>query len=143
MLEQLAKKDNYWRTIAFRICKDRFIADDIVQDMYIRLHDCKKKINDFYVVITMRNIFLANLKKDKLLISIGDKDILDRSNDFEYSDNEKEFIKALKWYEKELIEMTYDKSFHEIQRELNINYQFVRRILIKTQKGWQDQKAKD
>ena len=143
MLEELAKKDKYWRKIAFNICKDRFIADDIVQDMYIRLNDCKKEINDFYVVITMRNIFLGNLKKDKVLVSLGTYDLPDKTTKYEYTDKEKELIDSLKWYEKELIELSYDKSFHEIQRELNINYQYVRRILNKTKDKWQDQKAKD
>lgn len=36
--------------------------------------------------------------------------------------------------------MTYDKSFHEIQRELGINFQFSRRVLIKAKNKWQDQK---
>lgn len=143
MLEELAKKDKQWRRIALRICNNSYLADDIVQEMYIRLHDCKKEINDFYVVITMRNIFLANLKKDNLLVSLGDHDIPDKAKVYEYTDKEKELIDSLKWYEKELIEMSYDKSFHEIQRELNINYQFVRRILNKTKDKWQDQKAKD
>ena len=62
MLEVLAKKDSYWRSIAFNICKDRMLADDLVSEMYIRLMDCKKEINDFYVIVTIKNIFLQEIK---------------------------------------------------------------------------------
>lgn len=131
MIDKLCKKDKFWRIVAYRICKDEMSADDIVQEMYLKLYDCKKEINDFYVIITMKNIFLQSIKKEKLLVSI---DKFDFSNEkvFEIDDAESDLIKSLKWYEKELLEMSYDKSLREIQRELNINYQFVNRIIQKS-----------
>lgn len=138
----MSKKDSYWRSIALKICRNKFMADDIVQEMYIKLCDNDKDKNDFYVIIVMRNIFLDTIKKDKLFLDVDNYDFKDTSTTFEIDDNEKELIEGLKWYEKELIEMSFDKSFHEIQRELNINYQFVRRILNKTKSKWQDQKNK-
>ena len=41
MLNEICKKDKYWRTIAFAICKDKDLADDLVQDMYVKLHNVK------------------------------------------------------------------------------------------------------
>jgi DNA-directed RNA polymerase specialized sigma24 family protein len=141
-LLELSKKDSYWRSIALKICRNKFMADDIVQEMYLKLCNNDKDKNDFYVIIVMRNIFLDTIKKDKMFLDVDNYDFKDNDITFEIDDNEKEFIEGLKWYEKELIEMSYDKSFHEIQRELNINYQFVRRILNKTKTKWQDQKNK-
>ncbi len=141
-LEELSKKDSYWRSIALKICRNKFMADDIVQEMYLKLCNNDKDKNDFYVIIVMRNIFLDTIKKDKMFLDVDNYDFKDTDITFEIDDNEKELIEGLKWYEKELIEMSYDKSFHEIQRELNINYQFVRRILNKTKTKWQDQKNK-
>jgi DNA-directed RNA polymerase specialized sigma24 family protein len=141
-LLELSKKDSYWRAIALKICRNKFMADDIVQEMYLKLCNNDKDKNDFYVIIVMRNIFLDTIKKDKMFLDVDNYDFKDTDITFEIDDNEKELIESLKWYEKELIEMSYDKSFHEIQRELNINYQFVRRILNKTKTKWQDQKNK-
>jgi DNA-directed RNA polymerase specialized sigma24 family protein len=141
MIEQLCEKDKFWRIVAYRICKDKFKADDIVQDMYLRLYDCKKEINDFYVIITMKNIFLGNLKKENLLVPI-DKYDFSNENTFEVDDAESNFIQSLKWYEKELIEMSYDLSLREIQKELNINYQFVNRILQKSKLKLWEEKAR-
>jgi DNA-directed RNA polymerase specialized sigma24 family protein len=142
MLELLCKKDDFWRRVAFNICKDKTLADDLVQDMYIKLSDCTKEINDFYVIITIKNIFLNHLKKESLTINIDDYDFKDMLTTFELNDKEINFIGRLKWYERDVIEMTYDKSFHEIQRDLNVNYQFVRRILIKAQTKWQEENQK-
>ncbi len=141
-LIELSKKDNYWRGIALKICRNKFMADDIVQEMYLKLFDNDKCKNDFYVIIVMRNIFLDTIKKDKRFLDLDNFDFKDTNTEFEIDDNEKELIEGLKWYEKELIEMSYDKSFHEIQRELNINYQYVRRIVQKTKLKWEDQKNK-
>jgi DNA-directed RNA polymerase specialized sigma24 family protein len=141
-LLELSKKDSYWRSIALKICRNKFMADDIVQEMYLKLCNNDKDKNDFYVIIVMRNIFLDTIKKNKMFLDVDNYDFKDNDITFEIDDNEKELIEGLKWYEKELIEMSYDKSFHEIQRELNINYQFVRRILNKTKTKWQDQKNK-
>ena len=143
MLHELCKKDVFWRSVAFNICRDRELADDLVQDMYIKLSDCTKEINDFYVIITIKNLFLHYLKNESLKRSIGDYDFKDTLIAFELDDNEINFVNSLKWYERDVIEMTYDKSFHEIQRDLNVNYQFVRRILIKAQKKWQEKNRKD
>ncbi len=39
ILESLSKKDKYWRQIAFNICKDKSLADDLVQEMYLRRYE--------------------------------------------------------------------------------------------------------
>jgi len=139
MLEELVKKDNYWRRIAFNICRDEMLSDDLVQEMYIRMSECRKEINDYYVIRVIINLFKDQLKQQKKFTSLDDNH---HSNDnkFDYDDNEKEVVDSLSWWEKELIELTYNKSFHEIEREYNINYQFSRRVLIKAKNKWQDQK---
>jgi DNA-directed RNA polymerase specialized sigma24 family protein len=139
MLEELAKRDTQWRKIAFNICKDRELADDLVQEMYLKLADCSKEINDYFVIIVIRNLFLNIVKQNKT-VYLEDRDIEDKSIPFEYDDEEQDFINSLKWYKRELILESYDKSFHQIQREFNINYQFVRRILKSTQSEWQEKK---
>jgi len=143
MLEQLVKKDKYWRIVAFRICKDKMLSDDIVQEMYLKLYNNTKEINDFYVIIVMRNIFLDIVKQNKQFVDIENYEFKDSSKPFEIDDNEKEFLDSLKWYEKELIEMTHDKSCRQIQKDLNIHHKFIERILKKAKTQWQEKKQKD
>lgn len=141
MLEQLAKRDKDWRTFAYSICKDKSLADDLVQDMYIYFSNKNGEYKDSYIKTSIFHLFLQTIKKESVFTSLDNIDVVDKSNPYEYNDKEKELIDSLKWYEKELIELSYEKSFHEIQRELNINYQFVRRILNKTKQKWKDQKS--
>ncbi len=141
MLEELCKKDDYWRKVAYRICKDRMIADDLVQEMYIKVYslDKAKVLNEWYITIIIRNIYIDNYNEDKNLKPLNEFDEPINVDFFEFNHKTKKQVKEeqvvnnLTWWQKEVITMTHDKSFHEIQRETNLNYQFVRRTLIKAQ----------
>lgn len=136
MLEVLAKKDSYWRSIAFNICKDRMLADDLVSEMYIRLMDCKKEINDFYVIVTIKNIFLQEIKTKKT-VSIEKFYNFANPEPFELDDKEKEVIDNMYWVAKEYIELSETKSLREIGKELNTNYAFIYRTIKKEKERWQ------
>lgn len=130
MLEELAKKDAYWRKIAFNICKDRYLADDLVNEMYLKLHDCKKQINDFFVIIVIRNIFL-DLKRKKGTLHLDDYYNLEAEvNEFEVDDIDQIILDAyneLTFSERELILLASEMSLRDIEKEYNINYGFVYR----------------
>lgn len=76
MLEQLCKNNDEWLRIANGICKDNETAKDLVQDMYITMHETKKdysEINKWYVYRVMFSSFLNNIKKAKIkTVSIND-----------------------------------------------------------------------
>lgn len=130
MLKELAKKDQKWREIAFKICKDRMLADDIVQDMYLKLSNNTKQINDFYVIIVMRNLFLDHIKKEKLKISIESIYHLEhKDNTFEIDDEQKKLIENLYWVAKDYFIMSFDMSLRQMAKELNTNYGFIYRTM--------------
>ena len=139
MLDILAKKDAYWRKVAFNICKDKYLADDIVNDMYLKLANNEKASNDFYVIIVIRNLFLDSTKKNKE-VNIEDL-LLQTESSFELDDNEVKAINNLKWWEKELLELSNDYSLRELEKKLNINYAFIHRT-IKRIRNEQKKKTK-
>ena len=128
MLEVLAKKDAYWRKIAFNICKDKYLADDLVNDMYLKLATNEKAISDWYVVIVIRNLFIDSTKKKKET-SIDDLTTKEVNNNYEIDDNELQLIQGLKWWERELLELSFDHSLRELGEKLNINYAFIHRTI--------------
>lgn len=133
MLHELAKKDKYWRKVAFNICKDKFLADDLVNDMYLALANCNKEINDFYVIVVIKNLFLYHIKQNKMIdLELVKEPITEM---FEIDDNEKEILDSLKWWEVELIEMNQQYSLREMQQQLNINYAFIYRTIKKIKDG--------
>lgn len=138
ILEELAKKDKYWRQIAFNISKDKNISDDLVQEMYLKIYKISLKkeleINDYYVVRILLNTYLDYLKVNKKTISIETiSDLESRYFKFEADDKEKFILDNLTFLEKEILTLKQDVSYHEIQRKFNINYQFARRIVLEAQ----------
>ncbi len=140
MLDILAKKDTQWRKIAFNICKDKYLADDLVNDMYLALANNEKASNDFYVIIVIRNLFLHHTKTKKE-VNIEDIVITESINNFEINDEQLETLTNLKWWEKELLELSFDYSLRELEKKYNINYAFIHRT-IKRIRNEQKQKTK-
>ena len=138
ILEELAKKDKYWRQAAFNISKDKNISDDLVQEMYLKIYRISLKkyleINDYYVVRILLNTYLDYLKENKKTISTeAITDLESRCFKFEPDDKEKFILDNLTFLEKEILTLKQDVSYHEIQRKFNINYQFARRIVLEAQ----------
>lgn len=135
ILEELSKKDKLWRSISFNICKDKVLADDLVNEMYIKVYDISLKrnieTNDYYIAKIILNLFLDNIKENKKTVTNYDlSSLYNIENEFELNDNETDIINNLSFIEKELILLNEELSYREIQRKYNINYQFVRRLIL-------------
>lgn len=135
MLEELAKEDKYFRGIAFNICKDKSMADDLVQEMYLKISGISREIKDlkWYAVIVIRNLFYDQSKKP------SNTDLsrvnLMHPEKYEPDDKEKKVLDRLTWLERELLEESCDKSLREIEKEYNINYAFTHRIIKNVRNG--------
>ena len=134
MLQKLSQKDSKWRNFARSICKDRELADDLVQEMYIYFSDKDKQVNDYYVQRKIYSLFIDTVRKDKGDISL---DLLfyieDDNYTFELNDIEQEAMNAfneLEFVPHELMKEHYieGKSLRTIQKEYPlINYGFAYR----------------
>lgn len=134
MLEELAKKDKRWREIALNICKCKDLADEIVNQMYLRIYDKnpdKDKLTEWYIITTLRNLFIDYCKQKKHQSIETLYYLPDNQTDKTFCDEEIELLlianDKLKWWEKQLLIESYDKSLRQIQKDFNINYQFVSR----------------
>ena len=74
MLEKLAQHHVLWIKMLVNLGCGVEDAKDLVQDMYIRLHDLVKdpkrimygdEVNRYYVWITLRNMYFSSLKKKR------------------------------------------------------------------------------
>ena len=142
MLQELSKKDKLWRNIAFNICKNKFLADEIVQEMYLRFHrNPKDEVNDYYVALVIKSVYL-NMLKEKTNASINSFHYIEDTNiDFEPNDKEQAIldeIDNLTWTQKELLAEVYDRSYREIESIYNINYGYSYLQIKKAkEKVWQ------
>lgn len=69
MLRELSKDDKKWREMAFSICKDRELSDDLTNDMYLKLNNSGKVYKEQKNIInlvftTIKNLFIDHIRKD-------------------------------------------------------------------------------
>ena len=148
MLEELCKRDKDWRRMAFHICKSKDIADDIVQDMYIKFSNYNKSLNEYYIFFALKSIFLDYLRKEKTKVDLNENLCNFDEYDFE-QDKIKELalekVKQLPYFEKELLTVTQEISQRKLARETDISFIVINQTIKKTKKQlWEElKKLKD
>jgi DNA-directed RNA polymerase specialized sigma24 family protein len=128
ILEELAKKDAQWRKMAFQICKDKDLADELVQEMYLKLYQNTNLIKDGYIYTVLRNLFYDYTKQQKdIIIDFSNIEILDDGDYIEPIDY-KALIKGLTWYERTMFELSTLVGQRELSRQTGIHIQTIHRI---------------
>jgi len=136
MLEELSKKDKLWRSIAFRITHNKDSADELVQNMYLRILDYGVdlgKLTDSFIKVVLYNLFKDSKKGIYNTISIEDyKELVTNDNIISYSDEDLCVLKKidkLSKHEKDILNLSYNHSYRQIQEITDINYNKVNRDL--------------
>lgn len=127
ILVELAKKDAQWRKMAFQICKDKDLADELVQEMYLKLAYNTNLIKDGYIYTVLRNLFYDYTKSNKdILIDFSNIEIIDT----EYVEPIDYFqlMKGLTWYERTMFELSTLVGQRELSRQTGIHLQTIHRI---------------
>ena len=135
ILDSLSKKNSYWQQVAFKITGNKSLADDIVQNMYLKIYSANPtKWNYSYVVLTMYNLFKDYKKGCKYNLDIDD----DKSGDvtiydnYSYTNRELNIldeIDKLTEDEKELLFMNFDESLGKIALRKKVSRTTIHRHL--------------
>jgi DNA-directed RNA polymerase specialized sigma24 family protein len=127
IIHELAKKDAQWRKMAFQICKCKDLADELVQNMYIKLSERTIPVSDGYIFVTLRSLFYDSLKNNDILI--------DDFSKFEVEDEQyiegiaySELSKDLTWYERTMFELSTLHGQRELSRQTGIHIQTIHRV---------------
>ena len=130
MIEKLSLNHNAWVKMAIGICKDSYLADDLVSEMYLKFsaYDKDKEVNEFYVYFAIKHLWLHWIKREKQYHTedINDLDIF--LYDQEGKIHNAEIPNCINWVEKQIVLLRQDLSGREIARRYNINYGKVYRI---------------
>lgn len=127
ILAELAKKDAHWRKMAFQICKDKDLADELVQEMYLKLAYNTNLIKDGYIYTVLRNLFYDYTKSNKdILVDFSNIEI----EDIEYVEpvDYIQLMKGLTWYERTMFELSTLVGQRELSRQTGIHIQTIHRI---------------
>ena len=134
------KNDSYFRSMALHICKDKSDADDLVQDMYLKLYRYDKvKLDDmhkngvskFLCVRIINQLFLDSKRKNKkeffyhFLEDFGeDVDALDRQ---EKADHIRYFMEKLYWFDSRLFDeyVSSEMTMRGLSKATGINLRSI------------------
>jgi len=130
ILNEIAKQDTKWRAFALKICNDKSLADDLTQEMYIRVSNYTKWNNSLIHRI-IYNCFIDYVRDNKEIYTDSFEMHSPTDKKYEPNDDEQKVLDAfyqLEWRQQELIEESYDKSLREIQKAFPmINYAYAYR----------------
>lgn len=146
-LLELSLRDKDWRKMAYTICGCKSLADDLVQDMYLKFHNYNKELNDFYIFFAIRSLFLDTLKKKRLDISdvdIANVFIIDNDYSFEddfFKEDVLKKVNELPYFERELLLVTQVISQRELSRQTDISIHTIKKTIKETKiQLWEDLK---
>ena len=129
MLEELSKNHKHWLSIAYQICKDKDYANDLVQDMYLKLYNCDKDINEWYIYRVIKNMYLNTLKSNKENYTL-DFDVPISEFDIEPMDDVEimnSIFETSPTYRKIIIESIAEDGIMNFCRQSKISYPMVKR----------------
>jgi hypothetical protein len=138
ILEKAAKKHKIWVNICKSFGLDHATAQDLTQEMYLKLHDVTQKgtdisygdddVNYYYIFKTLYTMFLQ-LKKKQNRVSFISEDILKNIEDgeaVEFQKVEKKFneeFSKLHWYDQKVFEIIASGTkISELSRKTTITY---------------------
>ena len=76
ILLTLSKKHDTWLAMALKITKNKELAKDLVQDMYVRIGMAKPqptKLTEGYIFATLKNLDRDDVKKNTTYVSNKEK----------------------------------------------------------------------
>jgi hypothetical protein len=142
IIEQLSKKDRKWRKIAYYICqKDEMLADDLTNDMYIKLKDITI-YNESLVTTTIRNLFNDYIKRQNKSTEIVNESVYNNEV-YELSDYELRVLDRfykLPELTQELIKNKASQSFTQLEENYGIYPMKAHREIRKAIKTITDEK---
>lgn len=132
MLKFLSENDKLWQKYALKISGDSETAKELVQDMYIKLHE-KTELNKAYVYMTLLTLFY-DLKRKPITIYLDDLEYIHPSEkiiDFEKDEYIKKEFQKVPFEARECFIENQNLSYRKLSEKYKLNYQYIRRLAEK------------
>ena len=140
ILDELSKRDKHWRKVAFQICKDKQLADDLVNDAYLRVIN-RTECEDSYFRKVIFNLFINHIEVQNKHTDLV-RETTYEPNTYNISDYELRVLNRfykLPELTQELIRNKADQSFRQLEENYSINFQKIRLDINKAIKGITDE----
>lgn len=151
-MELLFKKHSNWIDIVCSFGIDKSLAEDIVQEMYIKIQLSiekgldisygKNDINYYYVFKTLRSLFFDLKRKSKNVKRVGIENLSCKEGDVDFTAKYELVTKALSemyWYDRRVFEfINSGESVASLSRKTGIPYYSLYNTYKKVKKKLKD-----
>ena len=122
MLKELSKDHDTWIKYATKICGCSDYAQDLVNDMYLKIYERQpKRINKGYIYRTIKSIFIDHKRQQKEFIDQLPELKDDEDNTLELRYECLEMLKDLSPIRKVVLLETHEYSLREASKLMNVN----------------------
>ena len=139
VLEIIADRHKEWHYLTMAFGCNRDTAEDIVQEMYLRLHKVLQRgqnlmyneteINHYYIIKTLKSIYIDKIRKEKNMIEVEfDREayrieIEDTANYDSVHDTIQNELNKLYWFDRKVFDMiNAGEKIADLSRKTTIPY---------------------
>ena len=130
IIEELYKNHNNWIGYALKICGNRDDANDLVQEMYLKMHDSQKEVNNSYIYCVIKNIFLDQYRKNKVKEKTVyyQEEYTEQNEEIDFTAAYEESLKELKTYKQLIVNFSTKEGVNNFARQSGISKATIIRI---------------
>jgi len=131
MIEKLAQHHEEWVRFALKVCGNRDDANDLVQEMYLKMHDSQKEVNHSYIYCVIKNIFLDQYRKNKVKEKtvFYQEEYTEQSEEIDFTAAYEESLKELKTYKQLIVNFSTKEGVNNFARQSGISKATIISIL--------------
>lgn len=152
ILSLLAAKHTDWINVCRSFGASKELAEDVVQDMYIKLYTWSQKndrslmynneeVNYYFVFKALRSIYIDTAKQESSTFNPeNDNLFINKSNeeDIERQEIQMEIedkLSSMYWYDRKIFELVYIKKISRLQlaEKTGISYDSIKRTVRKVE----------
>ena len=132
MLERYAVNDQLYKAYAYKICGSNELKHDLVNDMYIELHnlltkDNQRTFSNRFIFLTIRSIYINGIREDLKMPKAELIDIEDKEENYSCNTSSRRLaiskaLDLLPFYDRELLLKTHEKSLRKIAKDIGVHY---------------------
>ena len=140
MIDKLALNHNQWIKYALKVCGNLDDANDLVQDMYLKMYTIDKEVNSSYIYCVIKNIYLDQYRKNKIKEKtvFFQEEIEEQSEEIDLTIAYDDALLEMKTYKQLIVNFSTKDGVNSFARDSGISRATVIRIRNEfKQKLWQ------
>ena len=130
MIQQLSLNHNLWINYALKVCGNYDDACDLVQEMYLKMYDSEKEINNSYIYCVIKNIYLDQYRKNKVKEKtvFYQDEVIEQNDEIDLKEAYNDALNELKTYKQLIVNFSTKEGVNNFAKVSGISKATIIRI---------------